>query len=212
MSSAPDTNASVTQLERQVERGSFFTHTMLGENRQRLSEIESFTYGLIDTLVAKGVVSVTELDEATRQVREELATKDTGIGVALRPDLAEMSNTPTVEVDCAARMHVCKAICCKLDFALSIPEIEGGAIKWDLGRPYLIRHESDGLCTHADRETGHCGIYANRPAICRGYSCAKDDRIWKDFEKMELNTEWIAEHLYETRPRALKVLMDHPSK
>ncbi|MCM3870566.1 MAG: YkgJ family cysteine cluster protein [Pyrinomonadaceae bacterium] len=198
----------VTQLERQVERGSFFTHTVLGENRVRLNEVESFTYGLIDALVAKGVVSADEVSEATQHVRDQLVGQDV-IGVALTPETAEPKETPVTEVDCAARMHVCKAVCCKLDFPLSIPEIEGGEIKWDLGRPYLIRHESDGYCTHVDRETGGCGVYANRPSICRGYSCANDARIWKDFDKMELNNEWITEHLYESRPRALRVLMDY---
>ena len=31
--------------------------------------------------------------------------------------------------------------------------------------------------------------------MCRRYSCAGDTRIWKDFEAMELNEEWIREHL-----------------
>jgi Fe-S-cluster containining protein len=201
----------VTQLERQVERGSFFTHTVLGENRVRINEVESFTYGLIDALVAKGVVSVTEVSEATQHVRDQLVGQDV-IGVALRPETNETKETPIKEVDCAARMHVCKAVCCKLDFALSTSEIEAGTVKWDLGRPYFIRHESDGLCTHVDRASGGCSVYANRPAVCRGYSCANDERIWKDFENMELNNEWIAEHLYETRPRALKVLMNYTAE
>jgi Fe-S-cluster containining protein len=128
-------------------------------------------------------------------------------GVALRVDAPEEETRPPVKVDCAARMHICHAICCQLDFALTQAEVESGQVKWDLGHPYYIRHEANGFCTHNNRATGGCGVYADRPAICRSYSCANDGRIWKDFEKMELNEEWLAENLSPSRPRALRVLM-----
>jgi Fe-S-cluster containining protein len=205
---AASPDSAVTQLERQVERGSFFTHTALGENHMRLNEVASFTYGLIDALMAKGVVSSAEVGEATQHVREQLIGEEPGIGVALRVEEPEATQRPPAQVDCAARMHICHAVCCKLDFALSQSEVESGEIKWDLGRPYFIRHEADGHCTHIDRKTNSCNVYAKRPAVCRGYSCAGDERIWKDFEKMQLNDEWLAENLSELRPRALRVLMN----
>ena len=31
----------------------------------------------------------------------------------------------------------------------------------------------------------------DRPSVCRSYTCADDDRIWKDFDAMELNHEFI---------------------
>lgn len=205
-------NSALVQLERQMERGSFFTHTALGENHIRLNEIEFFIYGLIDALMAKGIVSSNEVKEAAENVRQELISKGetVGNGVALRVEDDAAVERPAVEVDCAARMHICKSVCCKLDFALSREEVEAGNVKWDLGRPYFIRHEADGCCTHVKRETGGCNVYENRPAVCRGYSCANDERIWKDFDGMKLNEEWIAEHLQtDTRPRALRVLMHH---
>ena len=73
-------------------------------------------------------------------------------GVALRVDPPAPEQAPPVEVDCAARMHVCQAVCCKLDFALTADEVEHGVLRWDLGRPYLIRHEGDGWCTQRARE------------------------------------------------------------
>jgi hypothetical protein len=45
---------------------------------------------------------------------------------------------------------------------------------------------------HNDRRTGGCTVYADRPAICRRWSCANDARIWKDFERMELNVAWLS--------------------
>ena len=198
---------ALVELERQVERGSFFTHTALGENRLRLNEVESFTYGLIDALLAKGVISAEEVGEAAQNVRGQLMSADPGVGVALRVETDEAANGQPVEVDCAARMHICNAVCCRLDFALTQQEVEEGKVKWDLGRPYFIRHEADGWCTHLDRGTAKCSIYKDRPGTCRNYSCANDERIWKDFEKMELNTEWLSQNLGESHPRALRVLM-----
>jgi Fe-S-cluster containining protein len=201
--------AALAGLERQVERGSLYTHTALGANAQRLSEVESFTYGLIDALVKKGLISTDEVGEATRNVRSEL--KDDSLdnpGTAvIRMDQDETPERDAVQVDCASRLHICKAVCCKLEFALSTAEVEAGNIKWDLGRPYLIRHEADGHCTHYDRGMGCCSVYENRPSVCRDYSCANDERIWKNFEKMELNHQWIDENVRPTEPRALKVLM-----
>ena len=114
---------------------------------------------------------------------------------------------PGPPVDCAARMHVCHAVCCKLRFALSADEIEAGRVRWDLGRPYMIRHEADGFCTHNDRACGSCRVYAHRPTPCRTYSCVGDTRIWKDFERMELNTEWIAANLGPQAPHGVEMLL-----
>ena len=37
-------------------------------------------------------------------------------------------------------------------------------------------------CHHVERESKRCGLYANRPVVCRAYDCRKDKRIWEDFE------------------------------
>lgn len=200
------------ELERQVERGSLFTHTALSGLAQRTFETESIVLGLVDVLLGKGVIDEVGLTTAANDARDAMDERGetTMPGIQLRLDSPEIENQ-TVEVDCAARMPVCHAICCKLNFALTAPEIEGGKVKWDLGRPYLIRHDEEGFCTHCDRGTGACGIYEDRPQICRSYSCAGDTRIWKDFDNMVLNDEWIAENLVEEGPRLLATAMvPHP--
>jgi Fe-S-cluster containining protein len=186
--------AGLAAIERQLARDAMFTHTAIGRNSLRLSEVESFTYGLIDVLLAKGLVSQDELGTAAEHVREESAEKGEAAGpaVALRMDAPD---TPPAAVNCAERMPICHSICCKLDFPLTASEVEAGSIRWDLGRPYQIRHGDDGHCTHRDRETGFCGAYEVRPGICRTYSCVHDKRIWKDFERMELNREWLDANL-----------------
>jgi len=208
-STPEDSLEAISHLERQLERGSLFTHTAIGENFLRLGEVESFTYGVIDALINKGILSAEEVGDAATSVRQEMAEAGemAGAGVAIRVEKPDEAEREPAKVDCAARLHICQAACCKLDFALSTSEIEAGQVKWDLGRPYFIRREADGHCTHINRTTKVCSLYSDRPSVCRAYSCANDKRIWKDFEKMELNHEWLAEHLSPSRPRALRVLM-----
>jgi Fe-S-cluster containining protein len=199
-------------LERQTERGNFFAHSALGENLLRLAEVESFLHGLIDTLLAKGLVNETDLVSAIDKVRSELMQRNelSGTRTVVRADDQAEAKTP-VKVDCRTRLHICHAVCCKLDFALNIPEVESGKIKWDFGRPYFIRHDSHGSCVHLDPNSG-CRIYNDRPGVCKQYSCAGDGRIWKDFEKMELNQEWIDANLSQpTGPRAIRALMHSPN-
>lgn len=205
--------SAVAELDRQVERGSFFTQAVLQRGFSRLEQAETLLTRLVDVLATRGVVEPEELGFAVtatvaRQREEPVHSEDdelppaepgeAGIGwptVALRVDDPEATGASGVEVDCNARMHICKAVCCKLKFPLSCEEVDSGKVKWDLGHPYVIRHESTGYCAHNDTATGSCRIYEHRPAVCRRYSCVGDTRIWTDFEGMVLNQEWIDEHL-----------------
>jgi Fe-S-cluster containining protein len=205
------TDAAIARLERQVERGSLHAHTALGASFARVAEIQAMLHAVADVLLAKGVLSEQELVDSMASIRTELRARGEmngpGLMVGIEPERDE--EQPAVPVDCAARMHVCQAVCCRLNFALSVSEIESGHVRWDLGRPYFIRHEQDGCCTH--RNASGCAIYANRPGVCRRYSCEHDPRIWKDFAAMELNTEWIEENLTEgDRPRAVIAEMHVP--
>lgn len=179
------------RVERQAERASFFTHTALSDAAQRQQVTDSLLLGMLDVLLAKGVVSEDEVANAAEAARQRLeeAGETSGPGLAVRVDSDELTETKLV--DCKDRWEVCHGICCRLRFALTLPEVESGRIRWDLGQPYLIRQEPDGACTHQDRGSGACTIYEDRPGICRHYSCADDERIWTDFEGRILNQEWI---------------------
>jgi Fe-S-cluster containining protein len=99
----------------------------------------------------------------------------------LGPD-EDKYTTASSDVDCAARFHLCQARCCRLRFALSPQDLDEGIVRWEYSRPYLIAQRPDGFCVHNQRETGGCGVYANRPIACRAYDCRTDKRIWQDFE------------------------------
>ena len=196
LSNDEDMIHEVGRLDRQVERAGVRTQRLLNRSFERLSELEAILLGLVDRLVAAGVVVEDDLVAAARQVEAEAVARGEGTDhlVTLREDVPGEPGEP-VAVDCAARMPVCHAVCCKLSVALSAAEVESGGLRWDLGNPYRLRREADGRCTHQVRETGWCGVYEDRPLPCRTYTCATDGRIWKDFAAMELNVEWLAAHL-----------------
>jgi Putative zinc- or iron-chelating domain len=86
-------------------------------------------------------------------------------------------------VPCAELIPICKARCCKLPHYLSKQDLAEGVIQWELDEPYRIAHGADAFCVHSNPETRGCGVYQQRPAICRTYDCRDDWRIWDDFER-----------------------------
>jgi Fe-S-cluster containining protein len=167
----------------------------LGVSLEETEEDETEPAGAFDTAVFEEVEL--EVDESPGAVVGMDGQRKPSISwpsVAVRVD-GEEEGPPVQLVDCAARMHVCHAVCCRLKFPLSGPEIDSGLVKWDIGHPYIIRQGADGRCVHNDGENGHCDVYENRPGVCRRYTCFGDKRIWKDFDNMVLNQEWIDEHV-----------------
>jgi len=188
------------ELERQVERGNLFAHAVLTEQVTRANQTDAVVNGLIDLLVRLDVVQAEDVVAAVETTRKEIADAghQASLDVAIRVD-GETPPVPADAIDCEARLEYCKAVCCRLRFALTVEEIESGPVKWDLGRPYFNRHGANGYCHQIDEETLGCNVYHERPLVCRQYSCAGDTRIWKDFDAMEINQEWIDEHVNAER-------------
>ena len=85
----------VAALLRQVERAGLFTHSALGRGHLRQRELESFVYGLIDVLLAHGVIEEDELRRAVQAVRDEMdaSGEPPEPGVVLRVDEANVADT-----------------------------------------------------------------------------------------------------------------------
>ncbi len=179
-------------LRQEISEGLLYVHSRANANTSKLLEVASFSYALMELLMERGLISVEELDERKRVVAERLLEKFTekGMGVALTKDEADKyAYQSTVQIDCENRIPLCRAACCRLSFALTLQDVEEGKVKWDLGRPYMIRRDPDGYCHHLDRRRQGCGIYEQRPVVCRGYDCRKDSRIWADFESRVVSPE-----------------------
>jgi Fe-S-cluster containining protein len=201
-SPSAETNTDLLlELESQLRKSSFFMQASLEQHGKLATKLDLFLTSLIDVLVRTGAVDQDELLEAVTENRQQpdpRQSDDDQGDVALPPwptvlvrDDGDDAPAEPVAVNCAERMHICKAVCCSLPFPLSATEVEAGRVKWDLGHPYLIRHTEAGFCVHNDRRSGRCGVYDDRPQVCHAYSCATDERIWKDFDNMELNEEFL---------------------
>jgi Fe-S-cluster containining protein len=193
-------------LERQVERGSMFNQAVFQKAFQRLSLVEGLLRELTEAVCEHGLLSPADLPgavqaeidsdakEAERERDGNMVLRWPAIAVREDPEEPELGEP----VDCASRIHVCQAVCCKLKFALSQPEIEAGDVKWDIGHPYIIRQNETGYCCHNDADTKGCTVYDRRPGVCSRFSCRRDERIWTDFDNMVLNQEWINSHVAES--------------
>jgi Fe-S-cluster containining protein len=157
-----------------------------------LLESASFVYALVELLAEKGLLDISELEARKKAVAARLldAFLQKGMGVAMQEgEQDKYAFGGSVDIDCDSRVHLCKASCCRMSFALSEQDVQEGVIKWDMGRPYLIAQDSEGYCRHLDRDSYHCMVREWRPLPCRGYDCRNDQRIWLDFDQKIINPE-----------------------
>ena len=180
------------KLREELTEGLLYIHARLAENTSTTFEAAAFLYGLIELLSEKGLLAIDELDKRKQEVARRLVKKndEKGVGVLLQePEYEKYSFEGEAKIDCENRVHLCKAACCRLPFALSKQDIREGIVHWDLGQPYIIAQEKDGYCTHMDRGCQRCTIREHRPVPCRAYDCSKDNKIWLDFEKKIINPD-----------------------
>jgi hypothetical protein len=175
---------ALEELRGEVADGLIYAHSRENANTAKMLEVASFSYALMEILIERGIISVEELDERKQAVAQRLVDKfvEKGMGVALTSEEQDKySYQSEVRIDCASRLLLCRGACCRLQFALSVQDVEEGTVKWDLGRPYMVRRDADGYCHHLRRGSCRCGIYEQRPIVCRAYDCRADKRIWADF-------------------------------
>ncbi len=180
-------------LRREVVVGFLDSHNRTHKNAGKMLEIASFCYALIELLQEKGLLTFEELNDRKKVVGNRLVKKfaEQEIGVVAVQEYNQDKYTfkDEVKIDCASRLHLCRAACCRLNLALSKQDIEEGILKWDFGDPYMIAKDAEGYCRHLDRTTSRCTVWQHRPIPCRGYDCRKDKRIWLDFEKEIINPQ-----------------------
>ena len=163
-----------------------YTHNRLSANTAKILESSAFLYALIELLSEKMGITMEELDERRRVMSDRLAAefRARGMGAMLQePEYDKYNFEGGVKIECEDRVHLCKASCCRLQFAISTQDIREGIIRWNLGRPYMIEQGMDSYCIHFERGKCRCTVYENRPVLCRAFDCRNDKRIWLDFEK-----------------------------
>ncbi|HYG79486.1 MAG TPA: YkgJ family cysteine cluster protein [Pyrinomonadaceae bacterium] len=179
-------------MRSEVADGLLYAHSRANSNTAKLLEVSSFAYAAIELLAERGLIDIEDLDRKKKEIAGRLIEKfrEEGIGAAYQePEHDKYTFAGSVEIDCPSRLHLCKAACCRLRFALSHQDVEEGIVQWDFGHPYFIAQGDDGYCRHLDRNSLGCSIHGHRPVPCRGYDCRQDKRIWSDFERRIVSPE-----------------------
>lgn len=172
-----------TPAEAGARRGLRFLHAWTSRTREDAWQVMLGLQTVLDLLAAKGIITQEEVEAQTALTAPRVQAAFSADPMApVMGDVPDKYAVASPEIDCAARIHLCRARCCTLTFALSTQDLDEGIVRWDYARPYLIASRPDGACTHCHPTTGACGVYQHRPAPCRAYDCRADKRIWQDFD------------------------------
>jgi Fe-S-cluster containining protein len=129
---------------------------------------------LVDTLILRG-----QLPESFKRLIGRVGDERSTVRLAMFRDKYQV---PSADIDCAARIPLCRARCCSMEVTLSAQDVAEGGIPFDVTRPYALpRDPVTKRCACMDG-AGACTIYEKRPGACRAYDCRHDKRVWVDFE------------------------------
>lgn len=172
-------------LREDLDAGLRFTHLMGDVTRREVYQTAITVFALIEELKEAGEVDPGAFERRLDPLQnKEVDRLNDHLHVMVEQRVDKYAITDLPEVDCEARIPLCRGRCCTLHFPLSKQDLDERVVKWDYLRPYIIRQsETDGYCVHNDRATKGCTVYEWRPAVCRTYTCKNDKRIWIDFEK-----------------------------
>lgn len=168
-----------------VEAGLRFLHMTTVQTKAQLSELTATVNALTELLVAQGALAMDQFQRRRHltvlRENERIEAEDAQVQLTDVENKYAMEELP--EIDCEARLHLCRARCCSFHFSLSIQDLDERIVRWDYGKPYMIARREDGYCVHNVEGTCLCNVYVNRPAVCRGYDCRTDKRVWIDFAR-----------------------------
>lgn len=179
-----NSNELVTTTE--LERALRFNHLLISINRHTSHEGAAFAQALVGLLLEKGLISSDEFEARVKAHRQQIEG-DPQVMLSKAPDKYNCHDE--MLIDCASRLHLCRAACCTFRFFLSPQDLDEGIVKWDYGNPYWVRQRDKKYCWHCTPDELRCSIHERRPYTCRVYNCSKDKRIWIDFENMIPNPD-----------------------
>ncbi len=144
-----------------------------------------------EQLEARGLLDGAALDRRRDELGEEEERERARLRlqVIYDDDPTDKYAAPAVMIDCASRVALCRAACCRLGFSLTPQDLREGIIAWEFGAPYRNAQRAGGYCRHLDDSSHTCAVYAHRPRVCRTHDCRADRRIWIDFDARIVNPD-----------------------
>jgi hypothetical protein len=129
---------------------------------------------LIDALVMRGQLPAS-FKQAAARIRSDGRSP---VRLAMFRDKYAVASA---DIDCAARIPLCKAKCCTFAVTLSAQDVAERLLPFEISEPYVLPKHADGRCA-CMADDGACTVYAQRPGACRAYDCRHDARVWQDFD------------------------------
>jgi len=176
------------ELERALRRATLAIESV----RDDLMQLAGQVVALGNELAKRGDPTLeAAVDAETPKVIEQIRVADErSTARVLIGDSEDKYRTASQGPNCVEILPICEGRCCRLYFPLSSQDLDEGVIRWDYGRPYMIKQRAtDGYCTHNHPTQHGCTVYTHRPRPCREYDCRKDERIWVDFDNKILAVE-----------------------
>lgn len=169
----------------ELGRGLIYIHEKLSSRILAHQELTSHVYALTELLIANGTVSLRDFEARKSKTRDAMLSEAMSHweGARVLSDDTDKYTAEGADINCAERIHLCRAACCKLRFYLSKQDLQEQKVRWNVAEPYQVLHREDGYCSHCSPTTKACEVHENRPLVCRVYDCRNDPRIWEDFEK-----------------------------
>jgi Fe-S-cluster containining protein len=198
-----------SDVKSDFEEGLVYIHRDAMTMRKKVMELRTQLQAVLEELTATKKLDVDKFVARRKEVKKQenvLLHKSNAVRVEIHPpvDKYTIPKEEYPDIDCEARIPLCKGKCCSMHFHLSKQDLDERVVEWDFMRPYLIRQrKTDGYCVHNDPETRGCGVYHQRPAVCRTYDCREDNRVWIDFEKRIPQTDPLAPRKKLPEPPAL---------
>jgi hypothetical protein len=175
--------AATAMNDDDLHHGIKFVHDLAMAALARAERAEVRISTLLEALTERGVLDAAdgpEMSPAPTVSPLQQYQPAILVSTSAAPD---KHTVPSPDVDCTALIPLCHARCCRMfRVILSYQDVEDG-LRWVYERPYELRREADGYCTHFDRETPGCGTYQTRPAPCRTFDCRDNPNIWLDFDR-----------------------------
>lgn len=175
----------------EVALGFLFANHRANRDGGALMSLGATVRAATEQLEARGLLDGAALDRRRDELGEdeERERARLRLQVIYDDDPTDKYAAPAVVIDCASRVALCRAACCRLGFSLTPQDLREGIVAWDFGAPYRNAQRSGGYCRHLDHNSHTCEVYAHRPRVCRTHDCRADRRIWIDFDARIVNPD-----------------------
>ena len=130
---------------------------------------------LLDSLIMRG-----QLPASFRRLSTKIrADRGSTVKLAVLNDKYAIESP---DIDCASRIPLCSARCCRFNVTLSAQDVAERVIPFEIEEPYMLPRDPNTKQCVCMAAAGACTVYDQRPGACRTYDCREDRRVWLDFE------------------------------